>query len=65
MIPTRSYEGDTIADAAISDALAEPHDEHRTGGKDYCQEGYSPSAHVGTAGAALTWTWRFTRYAGP
>ncbi len=42
-------EGDTIADAAVCNALTEPHDEHGAGCKDYCKECQCPEAHGGTA----------------
>ncbi len=42
-------EGDTIANAAVSDALSEPHDEHGAGREDDRQERNRPEAHVGTA----------------
>ena len=37
-------EGDTIADTAVSDTLAKPHDEHRAGSKDDGQVSQGPKA---------------------
>ena len=42
----QDYEGDTVADSAVGDALTEPHDEHGAGGKDYGEISHSPKAQA-------------------